>query len=34
MRGFDTESDDTTQKDIHHDHHPEALEEDRLAPKS
>ncbi len=33
MRGFDTESDDTTRKDIHHDDHPEALQQDRLAAK-
>jgi hypothetical protein len=26
LRGFDTESDDTTRKDIHDDHHPEALQ--------
>lgn len=26
MRRFDTESDDTTREDIHHDHHPEALQ--------
>ena len=33
MRRFDTESDDTTREDIHHDHHPEALQQDRLAAK-
>lgn len=33
MRGLDTESDDTTRKDIHYDHHPEALQQDRLAAK-
>jgi len=32
-RGLNTESDDTTRKDIHHDHHPEALQQDRLAAK-
>ena len=26
MRAFDTESDDTTRKDVHDDHHPEALQ--------
>src|SRR5687767_14562519 len=33
MRGFDTESDDTTREDMHHDDHPEALQQDRLAAK-
>jgi hypothetical protein len=33
MRRFDTESDDATRIDIHHDHHPEALQQDRLAAK-
>lgn len=33
MRRIDTESDDTTRKDIHHDHHPEGLQQDRLAVK-
>ncbi len=33
MRRFDTESNDATRKDIHHDHHPEALQQDRLAAK-
>jgi len=33
MRGFDTESDDPTRKDIHDDHHPEALQLDGLAAK-
>ncbi|MDB6090032.1 MAG: hypothetical protein JWN85_2816, partial [Gammaproteobacteria bacterium] len=33
MRGFDTESDDPTRKDVHDNHHPEALQQDRLAPK-
>jgi hypothetical protein len=33
MRGFDTESDDPTRKDIHDDHHPEALQQDGLAAK-
>ena len=31
MRRFDAESDDTTCKDIHDDHHPEALQEDGFA---
>jgi hypothetical protein len=33
MRGFDTESDDPTRKHVHDDHHPEALQEDGLAPQ-
>jgi len=33
MRRFNTESDDTTREDIHHDHYPEALQQDRLAAK-
>jgi hypothetical protein len=33
MRGFDTESDDPARKDVHDNHHPEALQQDRLAPK-
>ena len=33
MRRFDAESDNTTREDIHHDHHPEALQQDRLAAK-
>ncbi|MEP7244310.1 MAG: hypothetical protein ABI885_11540 [Gammaproteobacteria bacterium] len=33
MRGFDTEADDTTRKHVHDDHHPEALQQDRLAAK-
>ncbi len=32
-RGFDAESDDPTRKDIHDDHHPEALQQDGLAAK-
>src|SRR5712672_2344450 len=32
MRGFDTESDDTTRKHVHHDHHTEALQQDGFAP--
>ena len=31
--GFDTESDDAMGVDIHEDHHPEALQQDRLAAK-
>jgi hypothetical protein len=33
MRRFDTKSDDPTRKDIHDDHHPEALQDDGLASK-
>lgn len=33
MRRFNTESDDTAREDIHHDHYPEALQQDRLAAK-
>ena len=33
VRGFDTESNDATGKDIHRNHHPEALQQDRLAAK-
>lgn len=33
MRRFDTESDDATRIGIHHDHHPESLQQDRLAAK-
>jgi hypothetical protein len=33
MRGFDTESDDTTRKHVHHYHHPEALQQDGFASK-
>jgi hypothetical protein len=33
MRGFDTESDDPTRKDVHDNHHPEALQQDRIAAK-
>ena len=32
-RGFDTESDDPTRKDVPDNHHPEALQQDRLAAK-
>jgi hypothetical protein len=32
-RGFETESDDPARKDIHDDHHPEALQQDGLAAK-
>ena len=33
MRRFNTESDDSTRKNIHDDHDPEALQQDRLAAK-
>jgi hypothetical protein len=33
MRGFDAESDDTTRKHVHDDHHPETLQVDGLAAK-
>ncbi len=33
MRRFNTESDDPTRKDIHDEHHPEALQQDGLAAK-
>jgi hypothetical protein len=33
MRRFNSESDDATREDIHDDHHPEALQQDRLASK-
>jgi hypothetical protein len=28
VRRFNTESDDSTRKDVHDDHHPEAIQED------
>jgi hypothetical protein len=31
--GFDSESDDSTRKHVHDDHHPEAFRQDRLAAK-
>jgi hypothetical protein len=33
MRRFNSESNDPTRKDIHDNHHPEALQEDGLASK-
>jgi hypothetical protein len=33
MCGFNTESDDTARKHVHDDHHPEAFQEDGLAPE-
>ena len=33
MCGFDAESDDPTRKDVHDDHHAEALQQDGLAAK-
>jgi hypothetical protein len=33
MRGFDTKSDCPTRKDVHDNHHSEALQQDRLAAK-
>jgi|SRR6185312_5112638 len=33
MCPFNTESDDPTRKDVHDDHHPETLQQDRLAAK-
>ncbi|MEP7246100.1 MAG: hypothetical protein ABI885_20800 [Gammaproteobacteria bacterium] len=31
MCGFDTESDDAAREDVHHNHYPETLQQDRLA---
>ena len=33
VRGFDPESDDPTRKDVHDNHHPEALQQNGLASK-